>query len=268
MKVMAYQCVLQCGLNCNLSDVISTDKWEKLKLKTEDWKGLDKFGTIFESTSWEQGPHGFYIHTNCYITVSSKRSLQQSKNRNKEKENSGKRSENPEIHDQDSEKECQPSSPKRLRSSIGGPLYSKDKCVWCMKGPDTKHPARKTGKLMRISTASGWREFKRHTVMVIDELLRVRLSKLVESISALSDAFASDIMYHHSCWMEHISHNQFDPDEAIHLQNVTYSEMKNIFLRKIDHIIFSEHEIRSLQSLLQEYKQVANEYGFSVGNLI
>ena len=36
------------------------------------------------------------------------------------------------------EKECQPSSPKRFRSSICGPLYHKNICVWCMKGSDKK----------------------------------------------------------------------------------------------------------------------------------
>ena len=134
-----------------------------------------------------------------------------------------------------------------------------------MKGPDTKHPNRRNAKLMRISTASGWREFKRHTVWIEDEILRLRLSRLVESTDALSDAFAADVMYHHSCYLDHI--NRFSTDEGIHLQNVTYSEMKHLFLRRVDEIIFTEHEIRSLQSLLREYKQIAAEYGFPVGKV-
>ena len=52
---------------------------------------------------------------------------------------------------------------------------------------------------MRISTLSGWREFKRHTVNIRDELLRVQLSKYVEAASALSDPFAADLMYHFAC---------------------------------------------------------------------
>ena len=54
-----------------------------------------------------------------------------------------------------------------------------------MKRSDKSDPTRKTGTLMRISTLTEWREFKRHTVNIKDELLRVQLSKLVEAISAL-----------------------------------------------------------------------------------
>ena len=98
-------------------------------------------------------------------------------------------------------------------------------------------------------------------------MLRVRLSKLVEAVSALSDPFAADFMYHFACWRDYISNLHFDPKEAMHLQNVTYSEMKQMFLKKVDQIIFAEHEIRSLQSLLHEYRQIAREYGFDVGKL-
>ena len=146
--VMDYPCFLQCGVNCNSTETISTERWKQLETKTKDWKGLDKFGNVFESTDWEKGAEGLHVHERCYITLSSKRSLQQSRKR-KEKENAENSPTIPEQQDLQ-EKECQPSSPKRLRSSIGGPLYHKNKCVWCMKGSDKKNPTRKTGKLMRI----------------------------------------------------------------------------------------------------------------------
>ena len=74
------------------------------------------------------------------------------------------------------------------------------KCAWCMKRCDKSDPTLKTGTLMRISTLTEWREFKRHTVNIKDELLRVQLSKLVEAISALSEPLAADLMYHfHVC---------------------------------------------------------------------
>ena len=264
-----YNCVLQCGERCNSAETISADIWAQLQTKTKEWKGLDRFGSVFESTQWERGAKDFFVHKSCYISISSKRKLGQAMKR-KEKGYDEKEMNSSCAQQDDTvevEKEAQPSSPKRLRSSIGGPLHEKDKCVWCMKGADTKHPDRKTGtKLLRISTLSGWREFKRHTVNIKDELLRVRLSKLVESISALSDVFATDVYYHHSCWLQHI-HMQIDPSDAIHLQNVTYCEMKQIFFKRIDKIIFQEHEFRSLQSLLDEYRTVAMEYGFDVGRL-
>ena len=112
-----------------------------------------------------------------------------------------------------------------------------------MKGSDKKSPTRKTGKLMRISTLSRWREFKRHTVNIKNQLLRVQLSKLVEAVSALSDPFAVDLMYHFLCQRDYISNLHFDPKEAMYLQNATYSEMKQMFLKKVDHIIFAEHKM-------------------------
>ena len=70
------------------------------------------------------------------MTLSFKVSLQQSRKR-KEKENAEKTPTSPAQQDL-REEECQPSSLKRLQSSIGGPIYHKNKCVWCMKGFDKK----------------------------------------------------------------------------------------------------------------------------------
>ena len=123
-----------------------------------------------------------HIYERSYSRLSSKRSLQQSQKR-KEKENAENSSSIPEQQDL-LEKECQPSSPKGLRSLIGGPLYCKNKCLWCRKGSDKKNPTRKIGKLMQISTLSGWIEFKRHMASIKDELLCLQLSKLVEAVSA------------------------------------------------------------------------------------
>ena len=38
------------------------------------------------------------------------------------------------------EKEFQPSSPKCFQTSICGPLYHKNICIWCMKESDKKNP--------------------------------------------------------------------------------------------------------------------------------
>ena len=149
-------------------------------------------------------------------------------------------------------------------SSIGRPLYHKNKCVYDRFWQ--KNHTRKTGKLMRISTLSRWREFKRHTININDALWHVRLSELFEAVSALLDLFAADRMYHLLCWRDYISSLHFGPKEAVHLQSETYSEMKQMFFKKVDQIIFAEHEIWSLQSLLQEYKQIVREYRFDMGN--
>ena len=70
------------------------------------------------------------------MTLSFKVSLQQSRKR-KAKENAGKTPTSPGEQNLQ-EEECQPSSLKRLQSSTGGPIYHKNKCVWCMKGSDKK----------------------------------------------------------------------------------------------------------------------------------
>ena len=130
--VMDYPCFLQCVVNCNSTETISTGRWKQLETKTKDWKSLDKFGNVFESTDWEKGAKGLHVYEGCYITLLSKWSLQQSQKR-KEKESAEN---SPTTHEQQylQEKECQPSSPKRLWSSVDGPLYHKNKCVWCIKG--------------------------------------------------------------------------------------------------------------------------------------
>ena len=132
---------------------------------------------------------------------------------------------------------------------------------------DDRHPDRKKGSLSRIETTSGWQAFKRHTVQIEDKELRVRIEQVAESTSQLLDPFAADIVYHHSCWMKYVTNPLHRPYLTTHCENVTYFEMKNLFLRYIDQIIFTDHEIRTTQSLLLEYKRLANEYGFPCGDV-
>ena len=94
-----------------------------------------------------------------------------------------------------------------------------------------------------------------------------RLSRLVDSTSALTDPFANDIMYHRYCWQRYISNQEFSSDDAMHLQNVSLSEARNLFFRHVDTVIFEEHEIRSLQSLLEDYKRIVSDYGYPVGDV-
>ena len=61
---MEYDCVLKCGKTCDVKDVISADRWDRLKPKSERWKGLDRFGEVFDTTDWDNGPDGFYMHAN------------------------------------------------------------------------------------------------------------------------------------------------------------------------------------------------------------
>ena len=261
---MSYECVMKCGNPCNVTDTISQVRWDSLKLKSEKWSGLDKFADVYRSTSWDTGPSSYYMHQSCYITISSSDKL--TKVQQRKKRESDKLESDTTQSSVCNEEEMGPAAPKRLRSVLG-PLHDKTKCVWCMKGEDLKHPKRVRGKLSRLNTHSAWRAFKRHTVLIEDVEMKERLTKLVESTQALSDPFANDIMYHYRCWMTHISHNNFNPENTMHLQGVSLSEARNLFFQYVDAVIFTEHEIRSLQSLLTDYKRIVGDYGYAVGDM-
>ena len=56
MSSTHFECLLQCGKPCESAD--SIDKMtqgacEKLKLKSLDWKGCDRFGNVYDSVDWE-----------------------------------------------------------------------------------------------------------------------------------------------------------------------------------------------------------------------
>ena len=220
---------------------------------------------MHNETDWNNGPAGYYMHDSCYVTVSSTSNLQKAIKR-KEKRCSSQILASEQSNDDDNPGDLP--SPKRLRSSMGGPLHDKTKCVWCMKGEDLKHPNRAKSKLSRISTNSAWRTFKRHPVLIQeDRQLSARLSRLVDSTSALTDPFANNIMYHRHCWQRYIINREFSSDDAMHLQNVSFSEARNLFFRHMDTVIFEEHEIRSLQYLLEDYKHIISDYGYLVGDV-
>ena len=60
--------------------MFSGERWKQLETKTKDWKSLHNF---------EKRAEGLHVHERCYISLSSKPSLQLSQKRN-EKENAAK----------------------------------------------------------------------------------------------------------------------------------------------------------------------------------
>ena len=81
-------CVLQCGGLCNAaSDAFTSDKhWENLKKNALLWSGLDKFGEIYKTVDWENGPSGKYIHDSCRLTICNCKKLEQAKTRQEKRE--------------------------------------------------------------------------------------------------------------------------------------------------------------------------------------
>ena len=149
-------------------------------------------------------------------------------------------------------------------------LYIKTKCVWCKEEEAIRHQRRSQGKLSRINTYSAWNNFKRYAFLIEDRELRGRLTLLDESTSVLSDPFANDIMYHHACWLKYITHTNQNfrrSENTKNLQNIYLSEARTLFFRHVDSVIFNEHEIRSLQSLLADYKRIISDFGYPVGDV-
>ena len=77
------ECVLKCGKPCarrGNTDQITLDKWSKIQITAKEWKGLDKFGDIWNRTNWEDGQRGCFMHNSCYITLYSSKKRKQAIN--------------------------------------------------------------------------------------------------------------------------------------------------------------------------------------------
>ena len=97
----------------------------KLKLKSLNWKGCDRFGNVYDSVDWELGPHGKHLHTSCRLDISSSDKLKRSKLRQK-KQDRGSSFHEASCRD---EPDLESLAPKRLRSSTG--IVHDKTCVFC-----------------------------------------------------------------------------------------------------------------------------------------
>ena len=70
-----------CKALCNDTDEISKQRWGTLKKHLERWKGLDKYGDLYDSIDWDAGPTGKYIHRTCGFNIASSRCLELAKKR-------------------------------------------------------------------------------------------------------------------------------------------------------------------------------------------
>ena len=246
-------CTKPCD-DCDSISRITNEKWQNIESKSAGWSGLDKYGTAYETTRWENGPAGFYMHASCYTTLSNPVKLQQAKKR-KEKLLSVKEEEKENVetsacsvyHDDED------LSSKRRRSD--GSLHDKTKCVWRFSGDDERHPGRKFSKLSLISTQDAWSKFKQHTVLLEDQSMRSRIVTLINFVDSGTDPFAVEIRYHLECWLQYVSHPKLSDQDHLHLQNVTLMEAKSLFFRHVKEVIFENHEIRTLQSLVKDYQK-------------
>lgn len=251
-------CVLQCGTLCNkATDTIrSTQRWENIKQKSLLWSGLDKFGHVYATVDWNKGPVGKYVHEACLLTLCNTKKLEQAKTRQRKQETDECPSQSSSMLDECSTAADPPA--KRLRSSLGQ-IHDKTKCVWCCKPESPKHPET---KLRLISYDHAWAAFKSHTVALEDQTMRDRINCLIDS--ATDQPYALEIRYHYTCWMKYVTKykKMTEDDKLPHMHNVTLREAQTMFFNHIRKIIIEEHELRSLQSLLQDYSSIISRYGF------
>ena len=119
-------CMMKCKRKCNAKSSINVDKWNKIKLKCQQWEGLDRFSDIFGTVPWEDGPDGYHICSTCYISLCSADHLSRAQVRKQNvtgAENADASSENTPPPTPP------PPSPKRLRSSVGVLYHPKTACV-------------------------------------------------------------------------------------------------------------------------------------------
>ena len=260
---MYHACMLQCGEPCNPArDAIgSIQRWESIRQKALVWRGLDRFGSVHERIDWGKGPVGHFIHDSCRLTLSSSKKLEQAQKRQKKREVDEcqpQSSSTAEVSPQDEA----PAS-KRLRSSLGL-FHDKNKCVWCCKPESAKHPE---SKLLLISHDHAWAAFNSHSVALEDQKMRDRINCLIDS--AADQPYALKIRYHHKCCLKYVRKFQrmSEDDKLPQMQNVTYREVQTMFFDHTRKVIFEEHELRSLQSLLQDYCSIISQFGFPTSSI-
>ena len=256
-----YECILLCGKLCSADDCLDNftlAKWDSMKDKATKWKGLDTFGNVHCSVDWEKGPKGHHMHRSCYASLSSKSRLSQAEQRQHKSEQSLQ--ERAEALDHESDPTLETRACKSLRSSTG-PLHEKTSCIWCMKGANHKNKNR-NNDLLLLSTEDAWNKFRLHTVRLDDVAMRQRLVTLITSMPDAQTAFAFEIRYHRGCWRNYMSdHKPLTDETAQHLQRVNLREAQTLFFHHVRQVIFQDHELRTLQGLLNDYRRIISNYG-------
>ena len=257
---------MQCGDHCSESDSIdeiTLKKWKNTEDQSKKWIGLDTFESVFTAVDQKLDPAGLFMRD---IRLCRARKLAQTEKR-KEKQSQNVVSQD-EISFNSSTTVTNKSfsSPQPKRTQSAGIIHDKTKCIWCFKGPDQKHPNRKSSKLYLIFSLRALSSFKRHTILLKDDEIQTRLKTLIDFIDSGRDPCDIDIevRYHHSCWQEHESHPVLSDEDHIHLQNVSLIEAKYLFFRHVQKVIFEELEIKTLERLLKEYMTIMENYNHSV----
>ncbi len=228
---------------------LSVEAWQRLKEKAKEWKGLDKFGTVYDSVNWDAGSNNVFFHSSCRTAMACKKrkaAALKRKQLTETPDNQKKNTEDP-----------GPSTPRSSRRT--GVLHKKNLCIWCMKPEDRKH----SRTLSIIQQWNAWHSFKSHTVYLEDDEMRDRILKVID---ATPDPFAAEVRYHRSCWNKyvkpHYNKDSSSPEDQMHLQNVRLTEVKQMFFKHVRNVILELREPRTLQGLLLDYNRMCTNFGF------
>ena len=95
-----------------------------------------------------------------------------------------------------------------------------------------------------------------------DQVMRDRINWLIDS--AADKPYALEMRYHLKCWLKNVRKYQkmSEDDKVPHVHNVNLREAQSIFFDHVRTVIFVEHELRSIQSLLHDYTSITAGYGF------
>ena len=185
MKENVPICIL-CGKPCKENEKrIKKEDWTKLKHKSLEWKGLDKYNEVFDSVDWGCEGRGLFWHKMCKCDICGERPLAQAISRKRKIEETIQKVE--EEEKKENKNPTPPPTRKSTRQSVGT-VNRKDLCIWCMKGNDMRHPDR--DKFYKICEDKFWIKFKASVMYVQDAELKLRLQRCID---ATSDPFSTEI---------------------------------------------------------------------------
>jgi len=80
-------CILQYGKLCDKANdsISSIEKWETIEQKALLWSDLDKFGNVYATVDWDNGPAGQCVYDSCRLTLCNSKELEQAKKRHTQK---------------------------------------------------------------------------------------------------------------------------------------------------------------------------------------
>ena len=253
-KINDQKCILSCEKPVFITDSIETiteDKWKNIKRKAFDWKNLDNFGSVYDKINWSEGHIGLFMHSSCYTSLSNPRKLEQSKKRKADLEVKS-------TKDDISNFEC--SAPKQTRATTRH-LYAKNVySAWVERITKKRH----TDPEHLLSTNEGWSKLKACIQYINDTTMHKRLSVLIASTPDIEAAVAAKIRYHQSCYKKYVLYplSQCQTEDCSDHNRANIKEAQVLFFQKVNQMIFQEHELRSLQSLVREYSSILSTYGY------